>query len=481
MIKYLIIFLLSFSSMSLQFLLGTMLSTYTSGDLFIYPISIGMFLLGMGLGTINTERYSLIKVEYLIILSAATLMTATMISFKVDQFPWYSILFGISSSFIIGFFSGKELPIILKECESKNNKKILFFDYLASLISSIIFILFLNSFFSFITILLIIILINSIVILFIKIDIKNLINFSLWALLLSNSTNIDNLITKINYNIGYNDELFINKKTKYSKIIAIKTIQEQQENVKLYLNNSIQYHSNISGLFKNDIYHSSLINPLLIFNNLNKILILGGGDGLPSYYLNHINQNFDITLVDIDREWVELNKNHHLLLKINNNSLNMSNQKIIIKNAFDFIKNNKETFDFIIIDFPEFESLESLRIHSKEFINELKGSLSEKGIIVYQEDKKEFINVKNSILYTAQINGFYPIIGEWSAPNSYREITQYLLFKNEKMKNNYLEHNNSILNYEERILNNLKTKETTYFNPYIMKLRILNFLGYNEK
>ena len=64
---YFLIFILTFASMSYQFLIGSILSEQMNGDLFIYPISIGFFILSMGIGCKRVLNNSLENVEYKII------------------------------------------------------------------------------------------------------------------------------------------------------------------------------------------------------------------------------------------------------------------------------------------------------------------------------------------------------------------------------------------------------------------------------
>lgn len=459
-------FLLSMSSMSYQFLLGTVISTYLGGDLFIFPIITGLFILGMSYGSSKLNLTNLFVLEFKIIIFAIIAFLSIFFLYNVEEFPYYSLITSLFSALIIGFFTGQELPILLKK---DNKKNILFFDYLASFISSILFIKVFTVYFKFVQILFIIIFINILAV-FILYEL-NIFLLGIFTIILPIHINkIENFLIRKNFNIMSEEIIVINKKTKFAKIIGL----EQNEHLRLYLNNSIQFYDKYKN--KNNIYHKTLTYPIQIFKErIKNVLILGGGDGLPSKYIQEINLNINQTLIDIDKEWLHLNKNNKKLIKMNNNSLNHSNVKIKTMNAFEFIKNNNFKFDVIIIDFPEFESLESLRIHSKKFLNELNKSLTNNGFIIYQEDKKEKQNVKDSIKYTAYKNNFFPLEGSFINNKKNRSITQYLLFKNRNDSLYFLEKEElSLIKYNNHINN--KTKETTYFEPYIMRLRLLNFL-----
>jgi len=459
-------FLLSMASMSYQFLLGTVISTYLGGDLFIFPIITGIFILGMSYGSNKESNQNLFILELKIIIFAIISFLSIFILYNVDTFPLYSLIISLISSLFFGILTGQELPILLKK---ENKKNILFYDYLASFISSILFIKIFTVYFNFTQIFFIIIFINILAI-FIIYEL-NIFLFVFFTMILSiNINKIDLFFMKKNFNIFSDEKIIINKKTTFARIIGI----ERDNILRLYLNNSIQFYDKYNN--NNNIYHKTLTYPIQMFkSNIKNVLILGGGDGLPSKYIKKINKKINQTLVDIDKDWVNLNRTNQKLIQMNNNSLNSTNLKIKIDNAFNYIKQNNEKFDVIIIDFPEFESLESLRIHSKEFLANLNNSLTSNGFVIYQEDKKEFSNIKDSIKYTAYKNNFFPLEGEFiNTNNKNREITQYLLFKNKNDSLYFLKNEKlSLIKFNNSINNN--SKETTYFEPYIMRLRLINF------
>lgn len=476
-----LIFLLSTASMLYEYLLGSVLSIYMGGDLFVYPLVIFLFILGMGIGSnvsskITKDIYkNLYNNEIKIIFFAYMGFYLLVINFRVEEFPLIPLLIGTALSFTIGYFTGKELPLILKK--SNLDKKIVFFDYFASFVSAIIFIKLLNVYFFSIEIIPIIISINVFTLILIKRKVvTNLFLIVSSIILILNNPTITDYIIKKQYSIiDDNSKIIIKEKTKYAEIIGIESKDlNGLKSYHLYLNNSIQFYTNISN---KNLYHSVMIDPMKKFKKNSKVLILGGGDGFPSKFLK-LNGFLNLTLVDIDPDWINLSRSNKYLLELNNNSL--KDNKIIIESAFDFVRKSREKYDIVIIDFPEFDSLESLRIHSVEFLEDLKKITNKNSIIIYQEDKKTSNNISDIIIKTNIYAGFYSIKGtEKRTNNKKRYITQYVLSRNpmviSKIKNdsgNFLKYNS---NY------NNQSRINTYFEPSLMQERIKSFLKLGEK
>jgi spermidine synthase len=64
---------------------------------------------------------------------------------------------------------------------------------------------------------------------------------------------------------------------------------------------------------------------------------------------------------------IEISSSQKDLVKLNKNSLNNKKVKIINTDAFKFIKNTKEKYDFIIADFPDPRDVYTSKLYSKEF------------------------------------------------------------------------------------------------------------------
>ena len=81
--------------------------------------------------------------------------------------------------------------------------------------------------------------------------------------------------------------------------------------------------------------------------------MLGGGDGLAVREILKYPQVEIITLVDLDPEMTGLFTTHPMLTALNQKSFQNSRVHIINADAFPWVDSNTDSFDFIVIDFPD--------------------------------------------------------------------------------------------------------------------------------
>ena len=162
--------------------------------------------------------------------------------------------------------------------------------------------------------------------------------------------------------------------------------------------------------------------PFLYTPKHERVLVLGGGDGLAVREILKYDDVKEIILVDIDPEMTKLCSTNNDIKAINNNSLSSDKLKIINEDAYKYVQENKEKFDVIIIDLPDPNNETLNKLYTNVFYNYIKANLTETGVAVTQSTspyyaKKSFwcINktVKtqfdNVIPYHLQV----PSFGEW--------------------------------------------------------------------
>jgi spermidine synthase len=110
-----------------------------------------------------------------------------------------------------------------------------------------------------------------------------------------------------------------------------------------------------------------------------KVLILGGGDGLLARELLKIEGVESITLIDLDPKMIELSRTYPPLLKLNEGALNSDRVEVMVGDAFIFLKETNKKWDAILIDFPLPYSFDLSRLYSTEFYSLIKQRLTEAG------------------------------------------------------------------------------------------------------
>jgi len=173
------------------------------------------------------------------------------------------------------------------------------------------------------------------------------------------------------------DTLVLEKQTDYQKI---QLFEEQGTGKTTFcLDGYIQ-------LFEGEderIYHKALTEPAFRLNPKAKdFLILGGGDGCVARELLKLNPKAKITLVDIDKEVVELSMKDERLLRINQNSLNYC--KLYYEDALSWVPKCRGKYDVIILDFPDSTNPELKKLYAEEFISQVAKLLRPKAVISIQ-------------------------------------------------------------------------------------------------
>ena len=135
-----------------------------------------------------------------------------------------------------------------------------------------------------------------------------------------------------------------------------------------------------------DVYHESFAHmPVLFTKKLERVLILGGGDGILAKELLKY-ENLKIDLVDIDEQVVDLSKKY--LSRLNNNALVSERVNVYNQDALAFCKSvNKNTYDVIYGDITDpHPDSPSSSLLSQEAIETYKNILSDDGVLAIQTD-----------------------------------------------------------------------------------------------
>ena len=513
-------FLFSFCSLCYEFSLANQLSTFTAESYYTYPMTLAVYLIFMGLGGFiwfRKERkiFNFNYKEIFIINEFIIIIVFCSFNYHLSRISTYgdtsTISVIIESLFVIaciGFFTGQELPLIFHLCEDEKlteaqQRSVIFIDYAASLFASTLFSLFLYPKLGIIQTSIVIVLVNFLTLVILTIyfgKIKNSkILFSLLILgiplllasIFSNDIKIKMLTDK--YKFFPNDKIVFADHTDYSRVlIFISPLKNnelvpdnhkkilahpQKYGIYLLLNNGDQFYGPLNE--EVDTYHKNLIDPIMNYmgERAKKVLILGGGDGLPAKRLLTY-KGVDITLVDIDEKWIKISQTNPYLKFYNNNSLNNPRIDIHIDDAFKFVKRTKEKFDLVIIDFPEDDGLIDLRIVSLQFLRDLERILTSKGVIanIYHgwrsphqdfpsflsdiNDIKGYTDFNNGVtpevILTSYMSHLFPLVGvSWpfgdSSENEY--ATHYLQFKDKNDRERYIQYYNTnyISNLENQI------------------------------
>ncbi len=408
------------------------ISSYLQGDSITqFSITIGLYMSAMGIGSYLSKyiknklfnRFVFIEMSVGILGGFSSLILfLTNIYTEIYDLIMYVLII------LIGIFVGLEIPILTRIIENnesnvrKNLANIFTFDYIGGLIGSIAFPIILFPKLGFVTTAILVGSINIIVSLIIVLKYKDYIenykmvrNISLICLIIIICFLFTGkvLTNKIEEGL-YRDDIILSEQTPYQKIVMTK----HKDDIRLFLDGNLQFSA-----MDEYRYHEALVHvPMMYAKSHERILILGGGDGLATREVLKYNDVDEIVLVDIDKQMTDLCSSDKQISKLNNNSLIHEKVKIINEDAYLFVQENEKKFDVIIIDFPDPNNETLNKLYTNVFYNYIKSNLTENGVMVCQSTspyyaKKSFWCIHKTI--KTQFNTVIPYhlqvpsFGEW--------------------------------------------------------------------
>ncbi len=172
----------------------------------------------------------------------------------------------------------------------------------------------------------------------------------------------------------YSDPVIFEKQSKYQDIV----VTQRGHDRRLFLNGGLQYSTRDEYR-----YTESLVYPV-ISDATQRVLIIGGGDGLAARELLRMPQIESITQVELDPEVIDVANT--VLRDDNGGSMDDPKVKLLTKDAFTWIRRGGEgtQYDSIIVDLPDPNNDTMARLYSEEFYAMLRGALSPGGRMVVQ-------------------------------------------------------------------------------------------------
>jgi spermidine synthase len=126
--------------------------------------------------------------------------------------------------------------------------------------------------------------------------------------------------------------------------------------------------------------------------------------------------------VDLDPEMTKLFSSHSLLTKLNGNSLTSPRVHVTNADAFPWVDASTESFDFIVIDFPDPTNYSLGKLYTTAFYRAVARHLSAQGLMVVQSTSPMFARdsfwciaqtIKQVGLQTYPYHVYVPSFGEW--------------------------------------------------------------------
>jgi len=185
----------------------------------------------------------------------------------------------------------------------------------------------------------------------------------------------DQLTTLAEDNL-YAEEIVFTHTSPYQRIV----VTRWKDDLRLFLNGNLQFSARDEYR-----YHEALVHPgLSAVPGARRVLVLGGGDGLAVREILRYDSVESVVLVDLDPEMTRLFASHPLLTPLNGNALNSPKVRVVNADAFRWLEQNGETFDFVVVDFPDPTNYSLGKLYTNSFYRLLEKHLAANGAAVIQ-------------------------------------------------------------------------------------------------
>src|SRR5215208_5723551 len=223
-----------------------------------------------------------------------------------------------------------------------------------------------------------------------------------------------NRITQLAEENLYADEVILARNTKYQRIV----LTAWKDDLRLFLNSHLQFSSRDEYR-----YHEALVHPgLAALPGARRVLVLGGGDGLALREILKYPNVERVTLVDLDPEMTRLFATHPALSRLNGGSLRSPRVHVVNADAFVWLDEADDMFDFVVVDFPDPSNYAVGKLYTTAFYRLLQKHVSRDGLFVVQSTSPLFARRSYwSIVETLRTVGlrtwpyhlYVPSFGEW--------------------------------------------------------------------
>lgn len=203
------------------------------------------------------------------------------------------------------------------------------------------------------------------------------------------------------------------KRSKYQDIVLV-----EAKDMRLYLDQQLQFSS-----WDERIYHEALVHP--VFNlspSCDRVLILGGGDGLALREVLKYQSVKHVALVDIDYDMISAARKVPELVALNEKSFFDKRVHIHDEDAKEFLKRKHRPYNIIIVDFPDPADEVLSLLYTREMFTQMYKFLTTDGIIVCQSNSPKQAPVlywsiaktlKSVGLHTLSYHVNVPSFGDW--------------------------------------------------------------------
>ena len=424
------VLLISACGLIYELIAGTLASYLVGDSVFQFSTIIGSYLFAMGIGS-ALSRYihrglvhRFIWIELMVGLIGGFSSALLFLAFAYTQ-AFGLLMYSLVT--VIGVLVGLEIPLLMRIVRDRFDFRdtiahVLTFDYIGALGASLLFPIILVPKLGLVRSAMMFGVINAAVALWStflfapQLSAKRMLRALSVIVLVALCTGMVNArrITAAAEDNIYADEIIFARDTRYQHIVLTRF----KDDLRLFLNSHLQFSSRDEYR-----YHEALVHPGLSAIPVPRhVLVLGGGDGLAIREILKYPQIESITLVDLDPEMTRIFSTNPMLTALNKKSFLDPKVHVINADAFPWIDQTNDSFDFIVIDFPDPTNYSLGKLYTTAFYRAVERHLSDQGFLVVQSTSPMFARdsfwciaetLKQTGLKTYPYHVYVPSFGEW--------------------------------------------------------------------
>ena len=424
------IFIIAACGLIYELLIATVSSYLLGSSVTQFSISIGIFIGAMGVGAHLSERVhrnllgTFIVIEIAIAVIGGVSVCVLFWAYATGALYWLALY---ANLIIIGSLTGLELPLLTRLLKPYGTlraviARALSFDYVGALVGSLLFPLLLLPALGMARTAFLVGLLNLGVAAWnIQVFRKQLrqpyalLGFcGLTGLMLVGGFIFSLQIIGYTERNLYEDEVIYAAQTPYQRLV----ITRWREDVRLFIDGNLQFSS-----IDEYRYHEALIHPAMALSpRTEKVLLLGGGDGLAVREVLKYPAVKQVTLVDIDPRMTDLGKTYPAIVELNGGALKDRRVQLVHLDAHKFLERDAGLYDVIVADLPDPNNDILAKLYSLDFYKLIKRHLSASGVFVTQATSPFFAReafwciaqtVEESGLHIAPYHAYVPSFGDW--------------------------------------------------------------------
>lgn len=408
------------------------LASYVLGDSVLqFSTVIGTYLFAMGVGSWLSRFFErqlpahFLRIELLVALIGGALPALLFIANAYAPGAFRPLLYGLV--LLVGALVGLEIPLVMRILKRNVALKdlvsqVLTFDYLGALAVSIAFPLVLVPQLGLVRTGLLFGLMNALVALWalwlFRHELRGPVAHGIacvatLAALAAGFAGAHH-ITSLAEDKLYQDRVVFAESSPYQRIV----VTQGRAGHRLFLNGNLQFAERDEYR-----YHEALVHPAMAAHGApKKVAVLGGGDGMAVREVLRYPGVQSVTLVELDPHMTRLFSTHQALTRLNGGALASPKVKVVNTDAFGWLEKTDESFDVVIVDFPDPTNFAIGKLYTQSFYSLLAQRLAASGYAVIQTTsplvaRESFWTVVTTIeaagLTATPYHAHVPSFGEW--------------------------------------------------------------------